>query len=152
MESKMIKVNCDDLTAAFDFVSFAAPFAHRALVSLDTGTIHWISEAGALDEEELPDDLGESDRYLAIPHKNDLDLGHDLALRFAEEQLPHRYAAVEEFFRRRRAYARFKELLAAEGCLEKWYAFEAESTRRALRQWCEANGIHLAEDDRQESA
>jgi hypothetical protein len=69
-----------------------------------------------------------------------------------EEQLPDRYANVEAFFRRRGAYARFKELLAAEGCLEKWYAFEAESTERVLRQWCKANEIHLVERDGQQSA
>jgi aryl carrier-like protein len=50
-------------------------------------------------------------------------------------------------FRRRGAYARFKELLAAEGCLEEWYEFEAESTDRALREWCNANAIHVAEGD-----
>jgi hypothetical protein len=151
MESEMVKVKYDDLSAAFDFVSFAAPFEHRAFVSLDTGAIYWISETSPLDEEDLPDDLEESDRYLAIPHKYDLDLGNNLALRFAEEQLPDRYADVVNFFRRRGAYARFKELLAAQGCLEKWYAFEAESTERALRQWCEANEIQCAEGDSQES-
>lgn len=148
----MVKVKYDDLSAAFDFVSFAAPFEHQAFVSLDTGAIHWMSETSPLDEEDLPDDLETSDRYLAIPHKNDLDLGNNLALRFVEEQLPNRYADVEGFFRRRGAYARFKELLAAEGCLEKWYAFEAESTKRALRQWCEANEIHFVENDSQQSA
>jgi hypothetical protein len=152
MESEMVKVKYGDLSAAFDFVSCAAPFEHRAFVSLDTGAIYWISEASPLDEEDLPADLETSDRYLAIPHKNDLDLGNNLALRFVEEQLPDRYANVEAFFRRRGAYARFKELLAAEGCLEKWYAFEAESTERALRQWCAANEIHLVEGDSQQSA
>ena len=152
MGSEMVKVKYDDLSAAFDFVSFAAPFEHRAFVSLDTGAIHWISETSPLDEEDLPDDLETSDRYLAIPHKNDLDLGNNLALRFVEEQLPNRYADVEDFFRRRGAYARFKELLAAERCLEKWYAFEAESTEQALRHWCKANEIHFAGDDSQQSA
>jgi hypothetical protein len=33
----------------------------------------------------------------------------------------------------RDAYARFKDLLAAEECLDKWYAYESESTERALR-------------------
>ena len=84
MESEMIRVKYDDLSAAFDFVSFAAPFEHRAFVSLDTGAIHWMSETSPLDEEDLPDDLETSDRYLAIPHKNDLDLGNNLALRFVE--------------------------------------------------------------------
>jgi hypothetical protein len=141
----MVTVNYDDLSAAFDFVSFAAPFEHRAFVSLDTGAIYWVSETGAIEEEDLPDDLKTSDRYIEIPHKNELDLGNNLALRFAEEQLPHQYASVEDCFRHRGAYARFKELVVAEGCLDRWYAFEAEFTERALRGWCNANEIQLAE-------
>jgi hypothetical protein len=149
---EMVTVQFDDLSAAFDFVSFAAPFEHRAFVSLDTGAIYWISETNPIAEEDLPDDLETSDRYIAIPHKTELGLGNNLALRFVEEQLPGRYRDVEGFFRRRGAYARFKELLAAEGCLEKWYAFEAESTERALRHWCKANEIHVAEGGTQQSA
>jgi hypothetical protein len=148
----VVTIKYDDLSAAFDFVSFAAPFEHRAFVCLDTGAIHWISETSPIDEEDLPDDLDTSDRYIAIPHKNDLDLGNNLALRFAEEQLPHRYASVEACFGHRGAYARFKELLAAERCLEKWYAFEAECTERALRNWCAENQIHLVLNDSQQSA
>ena len=72
---------------AFDFVSFAGPMEHRAYVSLDTGAIFWISETNPIEEDELPDDLETSDRYIAGPHKNELDLGNDLALRFVEERL-----------------------------------------------------------------
>jgi len=149
---EMVTIKYDELSAAFDFVSFAAPFEHRAVVCLDTGAIHWISETSPIDEEDLPDDLETSDRYIAVPHKNDLDLGNNLALRFAEEQLPHRYASVEACFRHRGAYARFKDLLAAEQGLDKWYAFEAESTGRALRDWCVANQIRLVENGSQQSA
>jgi len=147
----MVTVKYEDLSAAFDFVSFGAPFEHRAFVSLDTGAIYWISEMSSIDEEDLPDDLETSDRYIAIPHKNELDLGNNLALRFAEEQLPHRYVTIAAAFRHKGAYARFKELLAAEGCLEKWYAFEAGSTERALRGWCKDNQIDV-ETGSQQSA
>jgi len=147
----MVTVKYEDLSAAFDFVSFGAPFEHRAFVSLDTGAIYWISETSPIDEEDLPDDLETSDRYIAIPHKNELDLGNNLALRFAEEQLPHRYSTIAAAFRHRGAYARFKELLVAEGCLEKWYAFEAGSTERALRDWCKENQIDV-ETGSQQSA
>ena len=132
----------EDLSVAFDFVSFAAPMEHQAYISIDTGTIYWISEGNPL-EEEIPEDLETSDRYIAIPHKNDLDLGSDLALRFATAELPGLYNRVEQFFRHRGAYAHFKELLAAEGCLDKWYAFEAESTERALRTWCTEKNINV---------
>ena len=138
----MVVVKYEDLSAAFDFVSFAAPMEHQAYISIDTGTIYWISELSPL-EEEIPEDLETSDRYIAIPHKNDLDLGSDLALRFAAAELPDRYNMVAQFFRYRGAYARFKELLASEGSLDRWYAFEGESTERALRDWCTANDISV---------
>ena len=145
MESGMITVKYDDLSSAFDFVSFGAPFEHRAFVSRDTGAVYWISETNPIEDEELPDDLEASDRYIAVPHKNELDLGNHLALRFAEEQLPHRFATIEAFFRHRGAYARFKELLSSEGCLDKWYAYEAEATDQSLRDWCTANEIGMSE-------
>ena len=84
MESDMVTVKYDDLSMAFDFVSFAAAMEHRAYVSLDTGAIYWISEMNPLEEDECPDDLETSDRYIEIPHKTELDLGNNLALRFVE--------------------------------------------------------------------
>jgi hypothetical protein len=144
----VVTVKYEDLSAVFDFVSFGAPMEHQAYISIDTGTIYWISEVNPL-EEEIPEDLGTSDRYIAIPHRNDLDLGSDLALRFAAEQLAGLFNRVEQFFRHRGAYARFKELLASEGCLDKWYAFEAESTERALRNWCTENDINAIGNEEQ---
>jgi hypothetical protein len=143
----MVAVNYEDLSAAFDFVSFGAPMEHQAFISLDTGTIYWISELSPL-EEEVPDDLGSSDRYIAVPHKNELDLGVALALRFTADEVPDQYGRVDEFFRHRGAYARFKDFLAGQGLLDKWYSFEAECTERALKEWCEANQIEISLDDK----
>lgn len=140
----MVTIKYDDLSLAFDFVSSAPPTEHRAFVCMDTGKVYWVSEFGGFDEEDLPDDLDTSDRYLEIPHKNDLDLGARLALRFAEEQLPAQRERVADIFHRRGAYRLFKELLASEGCLEQWYAFEAETTERALKRWCRENDIDVA--------
>ena len=142
----MVTVKYDDLAAAFDFVSFAAPMEHHAYISLDTGVIYWISELNPL-EEEVPDDLETSDRYLAVPHKNDLELGSSLALDFAAAELFDQYARVEGFFQHRGAYARFKEFLVKEGRLDRWYAFEAESIVRALKNWCREHDIHVIQND-----
>jgi hypothetical protein len=139
----MVAVKFDDLSLAFDFVSYAAPMEHQAYISLDTGKIYWISDAIDTIEEEIPEDLEDPDRYLVIPHKNELHLGSSLALRFAAQQLPARYDQVEGFFQRRGAYARFKDLLERERALELWYAFEAESTEKALKQWCAENGLEI---------
>jgi hypothetical protein len=75
------------------------------------------------------------DRYLTIPHKNDLDLGRSLALRFVAQALPARYDQVEGFCRRQGAYSRLKDLPQREGVLEVWYTFQADSVESALRQW-----------------
>jgi Uncharacterised protein family (UPF0158) len=141
---EMATVKYEDLSAAFDFVSFGAPMEHQAYISLDTGAIYWVSESNPLDED-VPDDFETSDRYIAVPHKNDLDLGNRLALDFVATELPDHYTKVYGFFQHRGAYARFKELLAAQGCLDKWYAFEAESIARALKNWCSENKLEITE-------
>lgn len=140
----------DELEMAFDFVSSGMPMENSAYVSLETGAIEYRSEFddkdwdddGETDSEDVEFD---NDRFIAIPHKNELDLGRALVMRFADEMLPGRYEQVEEFFRRRGAYARFKDLLASEGLLERWYAFEADAQERALREWCADNRIPLVE-------
>jgi hypothetical protein len=141
----MVAVKHDDLSMAFDFVSYAAPMEHNAYVSLDTGKVYWTSDYNDAFDEEIPDDLETSDRYLAIPHKNELDLGRSLVLHFVAHELPACYDQVEAFFQRRGAYARFKDLLARKGVLERWCAFEADAVEGALRRWCAENGIEILE-------
>jgi Uncharacterised protein family (UPF0158) len=143
----MAAVQYSDLELAFEFVSSAAPMENMAYVSLDTGRIYWISSWSDT-EDELPDDVETSDRYVRIPHKNDLDLGKRLVLRFMDEKLPSEYDRVQVFFHHRGAYARFRDLLAAHGAVDKWHAYEDEATDRALREWCAENGIEIVDDVR----
>ncbi len=143
----MVAVKFNDLWMAFEFVGAAPPGENHAYLSLDTGEIFWTSDLNPMDEE-VPDDLETSDRYLSVPHKTELDLGNRLALRFAARELPHCYDQVAGFFRRAGAYARFKALLDSEGALDRWYAYEAESVEQALRAWCAKNGLEISEDPR----
>jgi hypothetical protein len=138
----MVAVKWSELIDAFEFASFGAPGESRAFVNLDTGSLHYSSDAIEL-EEEIPEDFETSDRYLALPHKNDLDLGRKLALSFTEQYLPREFDKVLSYFHKRGAYARFKDLLEDRGILENWYAFEKDATERALRQWCDENEIEL---------
>ncbi|WP_265923011.1 UPF0158 family protein [Cupriavidus nantongensis] len=139
----MVAIKFDDLSMAFDFVSAGAPYENNAYVSIDTGKFYWTSNVNDVVEEEVPDDLEASDRYLAIPHQTELGLGKHLTLEFVEDKLPECYEHVEGYFRRKGAYARFKGLLERKGILELWYAFEAEAVERALRQWCAENGLEV---------
>ncbi len=140
--TETVCVNAQELRSTFEFVSSGAPFEHSAYICLDTGRIYWDPEPAGLEaDEDLPEDLETSDRYIAVPHKNDLQLGRSLALGFVAEEVPEDYDTVAGFFRRRRAYARFKNLLQARGKLDRWYEFEDRATEEALLAWCAENGI-----------
>jgi len=147
----VVAVKYDDISDAFEFVGSAPPCEHNAYISLETGRIYWTSELTPLDEE-VPDDLETSGRYLLVPHKTELDLGRNLALRFAASEMPEHYNRIVGFFQRKGAYARFKELLDSKGALERWYTYEAEATEKALRDWCAKNGIRFIERDGEPAA
>ena len=137
----MVSVKYDELADAFDFVGFGGGLMqHEAYIDRLTGTIYWVSDDA---DTEVPEDVGVLEQYIAVPHKNDLDLGQRLALRFVAEALPTRYDRVEEFFHHRGAYARFKDLLESEGRLEGWYEFEAKHVQEALMRWCDENGFRV---------
>ena len=139
-----VPVDSNDLLLALDFVSDQTMGSRGAFVSRETGRIYWTSDDGGV-EDEVPEDMDDPERYVAVPDKRDLDLGHDLAFRFGETHLPDAYDAIRECFRRRGAYARFKDLLSRHGHLEQWFEFEERETRKALEEWCEANGFTLVD-------
>lgn len=147
----MVAIPYDEISSAFDFVSSAAPAEHNAYISLDTGQIYWVSELASM-EDELPDDFDTSDRYIAVPHKNDLDLGKSLVFRFARQEIADSYERVRNIFQRKGAYGRFKQLLEEKGVLETWHRFEAEATDKAMREWCAHNEIQIIEKTRQPAA
>jgi plasmid stabilization system protein ParE len=132
----------DELLYAFEFVSAGQPMEHEAYLCVTTGVIHYRSELGD-DEEPLPDDIDDAEKYIAIPHRSDLGLGKRLVLDFAGEVLPDALADVEQIFRHKGAYARFKNLLEYRGMLQQWYDYEEKKKQDALRQWCHDRGIEI---------
>jgi hypothetical protein len=141
---KSVSINYSDILDAFEFVSVAMPYEHRAYICADAGTIH-LSSADLDDEEDLPDDLETSDRYIEVPQKNELNLGQTLVFSFVRQELPDDLDDVRDIFRKMGAYGRFKGLLQARGRLEKWYAFEERATEATLRAWCQDVGIQLTD-------
>jgi hypothetical protein len=130
-----------DIEDAFLFVSMSPPHEHYAYIKKETGETYYVSTLG--DTDEVPDDLEEDEKYISIPHKNDLNLGRNLVFDFVSVNLSDEYEQVKRIFSRKGAYARFKDLLESKGRLEAWYEFEKKSTEEALRDWCEDNGISL---------
>jgi len=115
-----------------------------AFVDLESGIIHCTSEEIDL-EEQIPEDLETSDRYLPIPNKNDFHLGRALVLSFIEDNLPNEYGIVSAYFDRAGAYARLKNFLDSKGLLDQWFKYENNAIELALRQWCKDNEIQISE-------
>jgi hypothetical protein len=136
-----MKIKFSEIELAFDFVSFGQPYEHEAFLDKESGKVFWHSEFDD-NEEELPDDLND-EKYLQIPHKNDLDLGKPLVLGFAEQYLPKHLEEIKFIFSRKGAYSKFKTLLENVGAIDKWYEFESSAQEKALRDWCNENDIEV---------
>jgi hypothetical protein len=142
--SKRVAVECAELVDAFEFANFGGAEDFAAYIHLDTGVVYCITGQPDLDTE-VPDDIAESDRYLALPDKKMLGLGSRLVFEFTEREMEDSYDTVRQIFQRRGAYGRFKDLLHEKGMVEKWYAFEQSATEQALRDWCEENELEVIE-------
>jgi len=136
-------MNLSDIEDAFLYVSEGPLYQYSAFLDRDSGKIFYTSEPD--DSDELPEDVYDSDKYVIIPHKNELELGKNLVFEFISERLPGEMERMHTIFRKREAYARFKELLDAKGFLEEWYTFEDMRQKEALREWCRENGIEITD-------
>ena len=67
----------------------------------------------------------------------------ELAFEFVDQYLPDDFERVRRIFRKRGAYARYKDLLDDRGFLQKWYDFENTRQTDTLRDWCKGNDIML---------
>lgn len=132
-----------DIDLAFQFVSSAEYGMNSATLCKETGQTYF--ESGLGDSDDLPEDIEDSDRYIAIPHKRDLNLGVELVREFVNEYLPAKADEVKSLFQGRGAYSRYKELLGRNNALEKWFKFEEERTESALKSWCAENKIQIEE-------
>ncbi|WP_298255604.1 hypothetical protein [Bradyrhizobium sp.] len=139
-------VSMGDIAQAFEFANTGGNLGEfLAFVCKATGTIYYQTDfpdvAGMNDE--LPDDIDDEEKYVALPDKRELGLGKPLVLNFAREFLPDDFDDVCDCFGRRGAYQKFKSLLARRGAIDQWHAFEAKATEQALRDWCALHSIEI---------
>jgi hypothetical protein len=136
-----MKHDFSEIELAYDFVSSDQEWTCFAVVNRESGKIYYKSEMSGLDD--FPEDVEDSDEYVSIPHKNDLELGRNLVFDFVRRHIPEQIKIVEGFFRQRGAYSNYKSLLERIGKLDAWQTYEKEETQKALRGWCAENGIEL---------
>ena len=125
----------------FEFGAVGAMVTNQAFISLERGTVHFVSSE-LEPEEDAPEDLDSGD-YLALPDKAALGLGRELAMEFAQEQLPGDVDTIRGFFSKRGAYRRFKDFLERRGRIQAWYDYESAATEVRLHAWCAEHGIDL---------
>jgi hypothetical protein len=135
-------IRFSDVLDLFELVNFGSQFDHEGYICKVSGKTYFHSEFGD-NEEELPNDITD-ERYLVIPHKNELNLGINLAFDFIQEYLPKEFEKVRSLFYRKGAYAKFKSLLESSGKIEEWYKFEAKRTEQALREWCAEQDVAIS--------
>ncbi|HSB30396.1 MAG TPA: UPF0158 family protein [Candidatus Sulfobium mesophilum] len=137
-----MSISFDDIENAFLFVNMDQQSMHNAYLCRETGQIFYTSELG--DSDELPEDVDDPDKYVTIPHKNDLELGKALVIEFTSTYLPEDLDKVYSIFRSKGAYSRYKDLLEMKGFLDDWYKYENERQKVALKEWCTGNNIEIS--------
>ena len=137
----MTTAKFSEILDGYEFCAFGDLMDTQAFLSLERGTVHIVSGDIELDEEP-PEDIDDGP-YLALPDKSELGLGRELAIEFAEEQLPEAVHTIVGIFKKRGAYSNFKSLLERNGQLQAWFDYEKTAKESRLRQWCIDNGIEL---------
>jgi hypothetical protein len=141
----------DDLQEALSFADVSGIATRHAFVCLKTGKIQWLYddpdeeyEITGIQPEEPPDDLDDPEKYAELPTRKELGLGKPLALEFARQHLAADFDDVRDYFSRKGAYRKFEALLIRRNRRDQWFDFERKAEERALRDWCAANGIEMA--------
>jgi hypothetical protein len=137
-------VDYDELEHAYDFVSMGDPYEHEAYLVTATGKFFYPGQELEEEDElvELPEDASPED-YRPIPHRNHLNLGRNLNLRFIADRAPGWYDEVRSFFNRKGGYRRFREFVIRQGLEQAWYAYQEAETRKALVDWCRDHRIEV---------
>jgi hypothetical protein len=137
-----------EILDALEFVSIDRGInGQQAVLCRQTGKIYFRSEFADMDglNDEMPDDIEDDEKYIAIPDRKELGLGKPLALDFAREFLPDDFEEVRYMFGKRGAYQKFRALLIRRNAVDRWYDFELKATERALRDWCEFNSVAVSD-------
>jgi hypothetical protein len=132
-------VSFDKLLDAYLFVSMSGADRNEAFVCLASGEIYYRTELLDEDEQELPDDIDDGEKYLRVPDKRELDLGKPLVLAFTREFLPDDYGRVRNIFGGRGAYASFKGCSPAGGSSSNGM----NSNRRPKKRHCGNGAVSI---------
>jgi len=137
-----MKAKYTDIEDAFMFSDFGGGYESEAYLCKQTGETYYVSDY--VDEEEpLPDDLDDGEKYILLPYRDELDMAHPRD--FISEKMPVQIDKLNEIFNYKGAYRRFKDWLIQIDKIDDWYEYENKATEKALRNWCKENDIALVD-------
>lgn len=141
----LVEIKYSDLEDAYMYANAGGATGFETVVYIhkETGKMYYHSDYDdGLEEEKLPSDIG-GDIYASVPQQRDLNLGRHLVFQFVSNTIPEHLEKVEDIFRKRGAYGRYKDFLDNKNALDKWDEFENNATRNALEVWARDNGFEV---------
>jgi len=142
-----MKHDFTEIQSGYMFVNSGPEGSSSAILDRETGKLYYKSSE---DEDEMPEDIEDEEKYIGIPHKNDLDLGKRLVFDFVLKFIPDELELIDGFFRHPGAYSNFKNYLSRICKLKEWQKYEEEAEDNALKEWCKENNIEI--EDKKEKA
>ncbi|MCP5200408.1 MAG: hypothetical protein H6977_10365 [Gammaproteobacteria bacterium] len=135
-------LDLSELELAVELVSAASGIDSEAYIRRsDLKVIVWIEDG---ESGPLPPNVSDESLFIAVPTKNELEIDRRLAFEFTESHLSDEYEVVQEFFKKKGAYGRFRDLLERNKKLELWYEYQAKAVQEALRSWCKMHNLKTA--------
>ena len=95
------------------------------------------------DEIRKAKEVADSEDYLALPNKFDLDeyrTMQDFCYSIADAKVREDLCRA---IQGSGAFRRFKERIHRHGVQQQWYAYRDQALKEEIEGWCEANGIAL---------
>lgn len=113
----------------------------RGFYNVETGEIIWISELGGIGEEKLCELEDDTDRYISLPERYEIDeyaMMDEFAYQYPDARISNR---LREDLYGRGAFRRFKDSVFRFGIREEWFKYRDEKYRELAEEWCLRNGL-----------
>lgn len=113
----------------------------RAFYNVETGEIIWISELGGIGEERLRALEDDTDRYISLPERYEIDeyaMMDEFAYQYPDARISNR---LREDLYGSGAFRRFKDSVFRFGIREEWFKYRDEKYRELAEEWCLRNGL-----------
>lgn len=91
------------------------------------------------------EDIKAIEGKIFFPNERGLDLGRSLIFQFIEKCYPNFVDEVDEIFRKKGAFRRFKDFIVRQSIRDKWHEYQNYYTVLKLVEWANDNDLEVIE-------